>query len=107
MNHERFMNQTTLEKIRAATPFLSWFYYQLSHEAQEGVRGYLDQPYQLALKIIDCCNEETPQTSDEIASRTNLSKATVRQVLKALEAGGITCVIGTANPSARWQARNR
>lgn len=99
------MNQTTLEKIRTATPFLTWFYCQLSQDAQEVVRRHLDQPYQLALKILDCCRREIPQTSEEISASTNLSKATVRQVLKALEAGGITFIVSPANSTTRWQAK--
>jgi transcription initiation factor IIE alpha subunit len=99
------MNQTTLDKIKAATPFLAWFHCQLSQEEQEVVRRYLDRPYQLALKIIDCCSQETPQTSEEIASSTNLSKATVRQVLKTLEAGGMTFIVSPINTTDRWQAK--
>ncbi|MEP0933332.1 winged helix-turn-helix domain-containing protein [Leptolyngbya sp. NM2-A1] len=53
---------------------------------QYQIRPYLAQPYQSALKVLDCCNTEHPMTVEAIAQHTQLSQSSVRQVLKVLQA---------------------
>lgn len=56
---------------------------------QELIAPYLDQPYQMTLKILDCCMSGSPVSLDEISARTGISKATVRQVLNVVQENGI------------------
>ncbi|MFH7029638.1 MAG: hypothetical protein ACHBN1_30805 [Heteroscytonema crispum UTEX LB 1556] len=48
------MYHKSVEKIKDATNFLIWFRHCLPQCAQIQMRPYLDQPYQLALKVLDC-----------------------------------------------------
>lgn len=90
------MNQTSLEKIQAASTFLRDFRQCLPAPVQAMVRPYLDQPYQLALNILDCCEEAEGCTSEAIAQRLAISKSSVRQVLSALREGGLVFTVRTA-----------
>lgn len=94
------MNQKSIEKIQAATPFLIWFRCALSPSVQAMVRPHLDQPYKLALKVLDCCSAQAPRSVDEIAHVAEVSRETARQVLKALQAGGVPFAI---SPTHHWQ----
>jgi hypothetical protein len=94
------MNQKSIEKIQAATPFIIWFRYALSPTVQAMVRPHLDQPYKLALKVLDCCSDQAPRSVDEIARVAKVSRETARQVLKALQAGGVPFAI---SPTHQWQ----
>lgn len=90
------MNQTSLEKIQAASTFLRYFRRCLPHNIQTIVRPYLDQPYQLALNILDCCEDSACCTTEAIAQRLNLSKSSVRQVLAALREEGLVFMASTS-----------
>jgi transposase len=49
-------------------------------------KGYLDQPLETALKVIDCFDGDA--TCEAIAERTGLHINTVRNVVAALRRGG-------------------
>ncbi|MCU0569611.1 MAG: HTH domain-containing protein [Oculatellaceae cyanobacterium Prado106] len=84
------MNKTSTDKIRSAALFLIRFRRCLPQSVQSFVRPYLDQPYQLALKILDCCSATQATTLGEIAQQAGVTRETVRQVLLALKEGGIS-----------------
>jgi hypothetical protein len=94
------MNKTSTNKIRSATPFLIWFLYSLSPEVQIQMRPYLDQPYQLALNILDCCSSTQLLTVEEISQPAGVTKETARQVLWALKEGGMPLAV--CSPQ-KWQ----
>lgn len=79
------MHHTSLSKIESASAFLLWFRSSLPQDQQHQLRPYLAQPYQSALKVLDCCSTEQPMTVEAIAQQTQLSQASVRQVLKVLQ----------------------
>lgn len=83
------MNQTSLEKIQTASSFLRYFRCNVPISVQAQIRPYLDQPYQLALNILDCCEDTDCCTAEAIAQRLAISKSSVRQVLGALREGGL------------------
>ncbi|MEP1076291.1 helix-turn-helix domain-containing protein [Leptolyngbya sp. PL-A3] len=66
-----------------------WFRSSLSPDLQHQLRPYLAQPYQSALKVLECCSLECPLTVEAIAQQTQLSQASVRQMLKVLQAAGL------------------
>lgn len=90
------MNRITLKKIEGAAAFLS------TRPAQVA-RAYLDQPYQLALDVLDTLADGIPKPCQEIAdlvaSKPNYQ--TVNQLLMALDKGGIIFVRSEGNPVAR------
>lgn len=90
------MNPKSLEKIQAATPFLKWFRSCSPDSIQNRVRPYLDQPYQLALKLMDCCDGSQYRSLEEIAAAAKVSKSTARQVLNALRDGGLVVIVSTS-----------
>lgn len=94
------MNNGSLEKIQSATQFLLWFHYVLPPRLQEFIRPYLAQPYQSALRVLECCSNHQPSSVDKIAEKANLNKETTRQVLKSLQAGGM---VFTSAPLKGWQ----
>ncbi|MDX2232267.1 MAG: helix-turn-helix domain-containing protein [Leptolyngbyaceae cyanobacterium bins.349] len=94
------MNKTSTDKITSATPFLIWFRRCVPANLQTPIRSYLDQPYQLALTILDCCNSTRPLMVREIAESAGVTYSTAQQVLRALKEGGMTFV---ASPSRSWQ----
>jgi hypothetical protein len=73
------MNQTTARKIRRMADRL--------HKIHESRRDYdfviplLDEPYQLALKILDYGLDSDPY---EVAKNLNVNWQTVKQIQKAL-----------------------
>lgn len=93
------MNQTSLAKIQTASTFLRYFRRCVPLPLQAQIRPYLDQPYQLALNILDCCEEMEGCTTEAIAQRLDLSKSSVRQVLSALRDGGLVLL---ASPAKGW-----
>ena len=93
------MNSKSLEKIQAAAPFLRWFRQYFPQSVQSRIRPYLDQPYQLALNVMDCCNGSEYRSMEEIAAAAKVSKSTACQVLSALRNGGLVIMIST---SAGW-----
>ncbi len=93
------MNQTSLAKIQTASTFLRYFRDCVPLPLQAQIRPYLDQPYQLALNILDCCEAIDGCTPDAIAQRLELSKSSVRQVLSALREGGLVFM---ASPAKGW-----
>lgn len=93
------MNKTSTDKIRSATQFLIWFRRCLPHNIQAQMHPYLDQPYQLALNILDCCSSTQPLGVREIAQLAGVTRETARQVLLALKAGGMD----TVSPTRGWQ----
>lgn len=95
------MNKTSTDKIKSATPFLTWFRWCLPQSLQVKVRPYLDRPYQLAFHILDCCDSTQPRTVREIAQLAGVAQETARQVLQALKEGGMTFAV---NPTQGWQA---
>lgn len=95
------MNKTSTNKIRSAIPFLIWFRCSLPEDSQEQVRPYLERPYQMALKILDCCDSDRPLTVTEVAQLTGVSPDTARQVLLALREGGMPF---NASPNRGWQS---
>ncbi|MEA5569673.1 hypothetical protein [Calothrix sp. UHCC 0171] len=94
------MNQNSLDKIRSSAKFILWFRSVLPSEIQQIIRPYLDQPYRLALNILDCCDRDNAITIDAIAQETSLNRETTRQVLKALESGGMKFNVSRARS---WQ----
>lgn len=94
------MNPKSLEKIRAATAFLRWFRSYFPISIQSRIRPYLDQPYQLALKLMDCCDGSEYRSVEDIALAAKVSKTTARQVLTALREGGLIILTRTARG---WQ----
>jgi len=90
------VNQTSLEKIQAASTFLRYFRRSVPANTQALIRPYLDQPYQLALNILDCCEDPNCCTPEAIAQRLAISKSSVRQVLSALREGGLVFMAGTS-----------
>lgn len=82
------MNAKSLAKIQAATSFLRWFC------MQNRVRPYLDQPYQLALKLIDCCDGSEYCSMEDLA-RSKREQNTACQALSALRNGGLVVVVNT------------
>ncbi len=95
------MNKTSTDKIKSATPFLTWFRWCLPQSLQAKVRPYLDRPYQLAFNILDCCDSTQPRTVREIAKMAGVAQETARQVLQALKEGGMTFAV---KPTQGWQA---
>lgn len=93
------MNAKTLAKIEAAAPFLLQFRCEMSTPLQTQIAPYLDRPYQLALKILDCCLDGTPRSIEEIATQTGINKVTVRQVLTVFQNNGIPL----QTQPKRWQ----
>ena len=89
------MNPKSLEKIQAAAPFLKWFRQYFPHSVQNRVRPYLDQPYQLALNVMDCCDGSEYRSMEEIAAAAKVNKSTACQVLGALRNGGLVIMIST------------
>ncbi|WP_143467537.1 helix-turn-helix domain-containing protein [Leptolyngbya ohadii] len=79
------MHHVSLNKIESASSFLLWFRSSLPQELQQQLRPYLAQPYQSALKVLECCSTDQPMTIDAIAQQTQLNKSSVRQVLKVLK----------------------
>ncbi|MBD1848133.1 hypothetical protein H6F89_33230 [Cyanobacteria bacterium FACHB-63] len=67
---------------------------------QSRVRPYLDQPYQLALKLMDCCDGSEYRSIEDIALTAKVSKTTARQVLNVLREGGLVIFTNTAGG---WQ----
>ncbi|MCU0567038.1 MAG: winged helix-turn-helix domain-containing protein [Oculatellaceae cyanobacterium Prado106] len=94
------MNSKTAAKIRDAAPFLLWFRDHMSPPMQQRIRPHLDQPHQLALKVLECCQSAETLTVSEIAQRTGLSPSTARQTLNALREGGM--IVSTMGVK-RWQ----
>ncbi|MEP0914875.1 hypothetical protein NDI45_28655 [Leptolyngbya sp. GB1-A1] len=94
------MNPKSLAKIQAATPFLQWFRSCFPNAIQNRIRPYLDQPYQLALKLMDCCDGSEYRSLAEIAVAAGVSKNTACQVLGALRNGGLVSISST---SQGWQ----
>lgn len=94
------VNKTSTDKITSATPFLNWFRRCLPAQLQVRIRPFLDQPYQLALTVIDCCNPTQPLAVGDIAQSAKVSKETARQVLQALKDGGMNFAV---TPTRNWQ----
>jgi hypothetical protein len=94
------VNKTSTDKISSATPFLIWFRRYIPANLQARICPYLDQPYRLALTILDCCNPNQPLEVGEIAQTAGVTKETTRQVLQALKAGGMTFA---TSPGRSWQ----
>ncbi|KAM3094347.1 hypothetical protein ACKFKF_27575 [Phormidesmis sp. 146-12] len=94
------MNKISTNKIKSATPFLLWFRRYLPQALQARVRPYLDQPYQLALNILDCCNPTQPIAVGNIAQDASVTRETARQVLLALKEGGMLFAV---SPTKGWQ----
>ena len=80
------MHDTSLSKIESASSFLLWFRSTLPQEVQQQLRPYLAQPYQSALKVLDCCSGDCLMSVEEIEHHTRLSRASIRQILKVLRA---------------------
>jgi hypothetical protein len=95
------MNKTSFDKIKLATPFLIWFRRCLPPPLQRQVRPYLDRPYQLALGILDRAGGSEPLPVKEIARLANVAPQTARQVLLALQEGGMTFAV---SPTRGWQS---
>jgi|ERR671932_813813 hypothetical protein len=99
------MNQKTYSKIACAAPFLVT---PLAIEC----RDYLDQPYRLAIDIIEVVCERKCCKPLEIAQHlmdTNsnyrekgLNPSTVRQVLQALRKGSVAL---SSHPKQGWYFR--
>lgn len=94
------MNSKSLEKIQTATPFLKWFRKYFPDNVQDQIRPYLDQPYQLALRLMDCCDGSEYCSMEEIAAAAAVNKNTACQVLSVLREGGLVVMIST---SGGWQ----
>lgn len=90
------MYYKSLEKIKNATEFFIWYRQLLPKSVQIEIHAYLDQPYQLALKILNCCCEVEYCTLEEIAQKAEISKDTARQIINALKDGGTILTISTA-----------
>jgi transcription initiation factor IIE alpha subunit len=87
------LNQRSEKKIQNAAKFLFLFRRILSPSIQSFIRPYLDEPYLLALAIIDCFTDDRTLTIEEISQTTNLNKSTIYQVLNALRNGGMRFVV--------------
>lgn len=90
------MYHKSLEKIKNATEFFIWYRQKLPKSVQMEIHPYLDQPYQLALKVLNCCCSVEYYTLEEIAQRAEISKDTARQIINALKDGGTILTINTA-----------
>lgn len=97
------MHYTSLSKIESASSFLLWFRSNLPQEFQHCLRPYLAQPYQSALKVLDCCNSGCPVTVEAIAQQTQLSKASVRQMLKVLQSVELVTPVNSSTKEWRSQ----
>jgi hypothetical protein len=95
------MNKTTTDKIKSATLFLIWFRRSLPQPLQARLRPYLDQPYQLALNVLDCCHSAQPLAVGDIARCAEVTRETARQVLLALKEGGMQFAVC---PTQGWQS---
>lgn len=89
------MNSKSLEKIQAAAPFLKWFRSYFPSSIQDRIRPYLDQPYQLALRLMDCCDGSEYRSLGDIAAAAEVNKNTACQVLSALREGGLIVMMST------------
>ena len=89
------MNSKSLEKIQTATPFLKWFRSYFPSSIQNRIRPYLDQPYQLALRLMDCCDGSEYRSLGDLAVAAEMNKNTACQVLSALREGGLVVMIST------------
>lgn len=89
------MNPKSLEKIQVAAPFLKWFRNYFPQWVQDRIRPYLDQPYQLALKVMDCCNGSEYGSMEELAVAAKVSRNTAYQVLGVLRNSGLVILIST------------
>ena len=69
------------QKIRESARFL------VTPTAQ-AARGYLDQPLETALKVLDCFADGKPHSYEEISETTGMHINTVKQIIRALEEGG-------------------
>lgn len=96
------MHHTSLSKIESASSFLLWFRTSLPPDLQEQLRPYLAQPYQSALKVLDCCSSTHPITLDAISEQTQLSKDSVRQMLKVLQTVGL---VAATNSVKGWKTQ--
>jgi hypothetical protein len=94
------LNKTSTDKIRTAAQFLLWFRSCLPHSQQAKMRPYLDQPYQLALSVLDCCHSSQRLRIDDIAQKAGVKRETARQVLLALKEGGMPLTVA---PVQGWQ----
>jgi transcription initiation factor IIE alpha subunit len=94
------MNSKTLAKIKAAIPFLVRFRQDVPVPLQILIAPYLDQPYQLTLKVMDCCTEEKLVSIDAIATKTGINPVSVRQVLNLLQNSGVAL---QSTRSKHWQ----
>jgi hypothetical protein len=94
------LNKTSTDKIRSATQFLIWFRYDLPQSLQASVRPYLDEPYQLALNVLDVCHSSQWLRVEDIAQKADVKRETARQVLLALKEGGMPL---TVIPAQGWQ----
>lgn len=86
------MNSTSLQKIEKAARFLRT-------PTAQTARGYLDQPLETALKVLDCFADGKPRHPDQVAEELGLSETTVKQVLSALNRGGYGLIF---SPSQGW-----
>jgi len=87
------MNSSTALKIERAAKFLKT-------PTAKQARDYLDEPYKLALEILEAFADGQPHNFSEIAEITGLNPCTVSQVLKALMRGGFEFTI---TPALGWQ----
>lgn len=73
------MNQRTAEKIRRWSDRIHRIH--ASPQDYEFIIPLLDEPYQLALKILDCGIDNSPY---EIGKQLSINWQTVKQIQKAL-----------------------
>ena len=78
------MYSGTLTKIADATDFLAYFR-KLPRNQQDAIAPHLNEPQQMALKVLNCCSELEGQSVSAIATLAQLHQESTRAILKALE----------------------
>jgi hypothetical protein len=78
------MYSRTLGAIAEASDFLTYFR-KLPRAQQDMIAPHLNEPQQMALKVLDCCSELEGQSVKAIASLAQLHQESARAILKTLE----------------------
>lgn len=78
------MYSRTLGAIANASDFLIYFR-KLPRAQQDLIAPHLNEPQQMALKVLNCCSELEGQSVVAIASLAELHQESTRAILKALE----------------------
>lgn len=78
------MYSNTLSAIANSTDFLAYFR-QLPRAQQDKIAPHLNEPEQMALKVLNSCSEVEGQLVVAIAELAGIHRESTRSILKALE----------------------